>query len=95
MDDGWEVRWALQPTNASDAEEDADGDGFSNLEEYRGGSNPRDPDSRPETGLGSNAWLFVVALVAAVLIIVLSLLMGRRRKERAAPEEPTETDDRP
>lgn len=46
MPDGWEVQYYLNPL-INDASEDADGDGYSNLEEYRGQSDPRDGDSLP------------------------------------------------
>ena len=32
------------------ADEDADEDGFTNLEEYEAGTDPRDPESHPATG---------------------------------------------
>ncbi len=41
MPDAWEVEYALNPNDSSDAALDADGDGFSNLREYQRGSNPR------------------------------------------------------
>ncbi len=46
MPDGWEVQYYLNPL-INDASEDPDGDGYSNLEEYRGQSDPRDGDSLP------------------------------------------------
>ena len=48
MWDGWEAAHALDPLDASDAEEDADADGFTNLREQGGVSDPRDPQSVPE-----------------------------------------------
>ena len=39
LPDGWEIRYGLNPL-VDDAPEDADGDGYSNLEEYQGGSDP-------------------------------------------------------
>jgi len=49
MPDGWEVTHGLDPRDASDASEDADNDGWTNLEEYQGGSDPQDENSVPGT----------------------------------------------
>jgi hypothetical protein len=48
MPDWWEKKYGFDPFNPADAAEDADGDGFSNLEEYLAGTNPRDPNSHPD-----------------------------------------------
>lgn len=42
-----EERLGLDPNNPSDAQEDADDDGFTNLEEYTAGTDVRDPASFP------------------------------------------------
>ena len=47
MPDTYELANLFNPLNASDAATDADGDGYSNLSEYRAGSDPRDPASVP------------------------------------------------
>lgn len=44
--DEWEKRYDLG-VNIDDASQDADSDGFANLEEYRSGTNPRDAASAP------------------------------------------------
>lgn len=44
--DDWELKYGLNP-NLFDAAEDADGDGWTNLEEYLAGSDPKDPKSHP------------------------------------------------
>ena len=46
MPNGWEVQYSLDPSK-DDAHEDADRDSFTNLQEYLGGSNPKDPYSIP------------------------------------------------
>lgn len=48
MDDEWERRFGLNPKDPSDAESDPDQDGFSNLEEFVGQTNPNAPESHPE-----------------------------------------------
>lgn len=45
MPDGWEVMHGLNPNDPSDADEDPDGDGLTNLEEYLNGTDPNNPDS--------------------------------------------------
>jgi parallel beta-helix repeat protein len=43
--DAWEVENSLDPSDRTDASEDADGDGRSNLDEYVSGTDPHDPSS--------------------------------------------------
>lgn len=47
MPDEWEIKHGLNP-NADDASQDTDADGFTNLEEYQAGTDPRDPNSHPD-----------------------------------------------
>jgi len=46
MPDWWEVKYGLNPS-VNDAHSDLDGDGFTNLTEYRRGTDPSDPNSHP------------------------------------------------
>ena len=48
MPDDYEDANGLDPLNAADAGTDADGDGFTNLEEFEAGTNPQDSASFPE-----------------------------------------------
>jgi hypothetical protein len=45
LTDDWELKYGLDKYNANDAGQDADGDGFSNLEEFRAGFDPTDAAS--------------------------------------------------
>ncbi|MEM2778880.1 MAG: Amuc_1099 family pilus-like system protein, partial [Candidatus Jordarchaeales archaeon] len=65
MPDGWEVQYGLDPLS-DDAGQDKDGDGFTNLEEYRAGTDPTNSSSTPSVpseGLSPSS----VALLLLVL----------------------------
>ena len=47
MHDSWELDNNFNPQDAADATQDADGDGFSNIEEYQSGTDPNDISSFP------------------------------------------------
>lgn len=48
MPDEWEKRYGLNPNDASDANADRDGDGFTNLEEYLAKTDPTDRRDHPD-----------------------------------------------
>lgn len=48
MDDDYEKAMGLNPNDASDADGDLDGDGFTNYEEFVAKTDPRDPNSHPD-----------------------------------------------
>ncbi|MCC7197648.1 S-layer homology domain-containing protein, partial [Candidatus Peregrinibacteria bacterium] len=45
LPDQWELTYGLNPNDPADALLDEDGDGLTNLEEYRSGTHPSNPDS--------------------------------------------------
>ncbi|MCX8157120.1 MAG: immunoglobulin domain-containing protein [Verrucomicrobiae bacterium] len=45
LPDEWEAQYGLQTNNPNDAQEDSDGDGLTNLQEYIAGTDPRNPAS--------------------------------------------------
>jgi len=49
MPDTYEISMGFNPLNPSDASADADGDGYSNIDEYEDGSDPHDPESTPRS----------------------------------------------
>ena len=50
MSDDWEKCYKLDLFDPSDADDDTDGDGWTNLEEYNAGTDPTDPFSHPSGG---------------------------------------------
>ena len=54
----FELANGLDPLDPADASEDADGDGFTNLEEFRGGSDPNDARSDPSPK--AKPWLLLL-----------------------------------
>ena len=44
----WEIKHGLNPNDGKDSAADADGDGFTNLEEYESKTDPKDPKSHPD-----------------------------------------------
>lgn len=48
MPDEWEKKQGFNPADPADADADADADGFTNLEEFVAGTDPKDPNSHPD-----------------------------------------------
>jgi parallel beta-helix repeat protein len=92
MPDGWEHSNSLDPLDPSDADEDLDGDGFSNLVEYQNETDPDDPHSHPpvedegDGGFDYVLYAAIALIVVAVLVVVL-VLVKRRKKEEPPVEE--------
>jgi uncharacterized repeat protein (TIGR02543 family) len=50
MPDSWEEQYGLNPF-VNDASDDPDDDGFSNIQEYRANTDPKNPDSHPSKAM--------------------------------------------
>ena len=48
LPDEYEKKYGLNPKNAADVDEDKDGDGFTNMEEFKAGTDPSDQSSHPD-----------------------------------------------
>lgn len=88
MTDGWEVRHGLDPLH-DDADEDADGDGSSNLDEFLGGSDPNDPGSTPRFAGGGGGFVSCALgegadLAGAVLLVLAVVALVSRESRRPA-----------
>ncbi len=106
MPDDWERYYNLDPEEPSDAEMDKDGDGYSNVKEFKGGSDPTDPSSIPKKkeenpllsffkDMGMNDYMMLGIIVIAVVIGVIGLIWYRKKKkEKFVPQRPQGYDDR-
>lgn len=81
LPDVWETFYGLDPKSGSDAHLDSDSDGYTNLEEYNGGSNPLDGASVPSGSGVPDPWLGSLWLVIIIFasIIGVSLVLFKRR----------------
>jgi len=77
MPDKWELEQTFNPNNSTDALDDADEDGFSNLNEYLKKTNPHDPNSYPEFSLGlpsdKNDWDTFLPFLVLIIIITMAI----------------------
>lgn len=74
MTSGYEVKYDLNPFDSTDADEDPDDDGLSNLEEFIEGSDPHDAED-PNSGFLSYDYIFGI-----IGIVILPLLIRVKRK---------------
>ncbi len=82
MPDDWEIEYGLNPLDASDAFDDPDNDGFTNLEEYLAGKDPGDSGSKPEEEedelpLG----LLIIGLAILILVALVAVFLVMRSRD--------------
>lgn len=87
LPDTWETRYGLNPNDPSDATQDQDGDGYTNLQEYRAGTDPTLASSHPpaqgenvtggETTPTETNWAF--ACIVMVIVILLAVIAVKKR----------------
>jgi hypothetical protein len=92
MADWWEEKYGFDPLDPSDADGDADGDGYSNLEEYQEETDPTDKDDFPDEDglLTEDLFMYlIIIIVVVVVLVVVAVVMVKRKKpeEEEAPEE--------
>jgi hypothetical protein len=83
MPDWWEERYGFDPYDPTDAEQDEDGDGYTNIEEYNEGNNPlKRVFSLQEivNKLRENWSYLIISIILFILILVLSIYGLKRQK---------------
>ncbi|MCD6108630.1 MAG: hypothetical protein J7J89_04070, partial [Thermoplasmata archaeon] len=83
MPDKWEIDYNLDPTDPNDASSDPDNDGYTNIEEYQNGTNPRDKSYWFLIGdkIMEN-WKYSLIIIILLIILTITCLYGiwRNRK---------------
>ena len=103
MVDAWEDRYGLDPMDPTDASQDMDNDGLTNLEEYAANTEPDNPDSdgdgikdgsdsdplTPEEKVEKTDILPILIIIGLVGFAIVLFAWSKRRKkgEEEPPEE--------
>ena len=77
LPDWWEYKYFGCRTCAN-PDDDSDGDGCTNLEEYRAGTDPTNPDDRPDR-CGSEGLLGLIFIIIGALLIVAGTVLVLQR----------------
>lgn len=78
--DDWEVENGLNPYDSLDAVIDSDGDGYSNLEEFKEGTDPMDIKDKPGDGWIDPILIVLIAAVAIFAVGLLGLFVGSKMR---------------
>lgn len=81
MPDWWEEKYNLDPEDPTDADDDIDGDEYTNLKEYEIGTNPLKNIFTQNVAyrVRNNIWYLAGSTVLFLLIVILSIYGKRRR----------------
>lgn len=79
MDNDWEERYGLNPDDASDANEDLDNDGFTNLQEFENRTDPTDPKSPGKPR--SKIWIYLLLILIFIAAGVVGYLLYLRYQQ--------------
>ncbi|MBN1538597.1 MAG: Ig-like domain-containing protein [Candidatus Thermoplasmatota archaeon] len=85
MPDDWELKYGLDTKDPTDAGEDLDNDGRTNLQEYRDGTDPRG-ESGKVFSIRTVTFIIIAVAVLVLTVIVLYSLFLRRRLEQQRME---------
>jgi len=83
LPDGWERDYGLDPLSSigdNGTDGDPDNDGFTNYQEYKDGTNPKEPIKIPDKGNGGSTeedisflyWLIPIIIIVIVFIILIA-----------------------
>ena len=81
MPDSWEEKYGLNPEDSTDANGNIDGDEYTNLKEYKIGTNPAKDIFLENAGyrVKENGGFLVASLVLFIVIVLMSIYGKRRR----------------
>ena len=84
MPDYWEEEYNFDINDPTDADEDTDNDGFTNLEEFKAGTDPLDENSKPfiakEEESDFIAWILIIFGLVLIIAGVVFLFLEQKKK---------------
>ncbi len=93
MDDLWEARWGTHPFR-DDPWEDLDDDGWPNIKEYVGNTDPQDPDDHPKD-LPPTPWYWILLIALVLMGICGYFILQMFRKNELEKDLELENDEVP
>jgi hypothetical protein len=83
MPDWWEEKYGFDPYDPTDAENDEDDDGVTNIEEYKGDTNPLEPQTFLQTFTKQfkEHWVYFVVAVILFFVLIGLIVYGIGRKK--------------
>lgn len=82
MPDIWELKYGLDPNDPSDAFDDEDDDGATNLEEYLEDKDPTDEGSKPGTSETQvPIWVIIGSIVVLLIVLMITIMLVLRSRD--------------
>jgi len=101
MPDSWELLYGLNPNSSADASQDKDGDGITNLQEYKDGTSPTYANNEGNTETNGTSGTEIVSsnalpmLLVGLLVgaLIGALIMGAVKRKSASDGSEEESDE--
>jgi len=89
LPDGWEIKYGFDPIAKNESKLDTDKDGWTNIEEFKTGTDPNDPLNHPTKIENENyTTIIIITVITGILLLIIFTVVVamiiRRRKGKEA-----------